>query len=243
MPGLYELLDGSVHISQVREISIEDLLRREPIQTDIAAVTELLAGKHVLVTGGGGSIGGELCRQILRSRPAELLLLGHGENSIFEMHNELMLENQRLFGSSVQLTPLIADIRFADRIATLFQRHKPQVVFHAAAHKHVPLMEMNPAEAITNNVLGTRNVVAAARAVGVERFVMISTDKAVNPTSVMGASKRAAELIVYNAALQPYRCPWCSACAGRGSCGALRCWVCWPAFGFGDVAIWDCWIG
>ncbi|MCX6040818.1 MAG: nucleoside-diphosphate sugar epimerase/dehydratase [Caldilinea sp.] len=202
MPGLYELLDGSVHISQVREISIEDLLRREPIQTDIAAVTELLAGKHVLVTGGGGSIGGELCRQILRSRPAVLLLLGHGENSIFEMHNELMLENQRLFGSSVQLTPLIADIRFADRIATLFQRHKPQVVFHAAAHKHVPLMEMNPAEAITNNVLGTRNVVAAARTAGVERFVMISTDKAVNPTSVMGASKRAAELIVYNAALQ-----------------------------------------
>ena len=110
MPGLYELLDGSVHISQVREISIEDLLRREPIQTDVAAVTELLAGKRVLVTGGGGSIGGELCRQILRSRPAELLLLGHGENSIFEMHNELMLENQRLFGSSVQLTPLIAAI-------------------------------------------------------------------------------------------------------------------------------------
>ena len=202
MPGLYELLDGSVHISQVREISIEDLLRREPIQTDVAAVTELLAGKRVLVTGGGGSIGSELCRQILRSRPAELLLLGHGENSIFEMHNELMIENQRLLGSNVQLTPLIADIRFADRIAALFQRYKPQIIFHAAAHKHVPLMEMNPAEAITNNVLGTRNVVAAARTAGVERFVMISTDKAVNPTSVMGASKRAAELIVYNAALQ-----------------------------------------
>lgn len=202
VPGLYELLDGSVRLSQVREISIEDLLRREPVHTDTAAVAELLRGKRVLVTGGGGSIGSELCRQILRCRPAELMLLGHGENSIFEMHNELMLENQRIFNGGVQLTPIIADIRFADRIKAIFLRCKPQIVFHAAAHKHVPLMELNPAEAITNNVFGTRNVVAAARAADVERFVMISTDKAVNPTSVMGASKRAAELIVYDAAVQ-----------------------------------------
>ena len=201
IPGIYELIDGTVKLTQLREVRIEDLLRRDPIRTDTAAVAELLRGKRVLVTGGGGSIGSELCRQILRCRPAELVLLGHGENSIFEMHNELLIENRRALGSSVRITPVIADVRFGDRIMTLFGALKPQIVFHAAAHKHVPLMEMNPAEAITNNVLGTRNVVQAARAAGVERLVMISTDKAVNPTSVMGASKRAAELIVHEAAL------------------------------------------
>lgn len=207
IPGLYELLDGTVGLKQVRDISLEDLLRRDPIHTDTAAVGELLAGRSVLVTGGGGSIGSELCRQILRARPAELILLGHGENSIFEIHNELELENRKQHGGAVKIKPVIADIRFGERIVTLFREHRPQVVFHAAAHKHVPLMEFNPAEAITNNVLGTRNVVEAARAVGVERFVMISTDKAVNPTSVMGATKRAAELLVHEAALasgKPY---------------------------------------
>ena len=207
IPGLYELLDGTVGLKQVRDISLEDLLRRDPIRTETRAVGELLAGKRVLVTGGGGSIGSELCRQILRARPAELILLGHGENSIFEIHNELEIENRQQHGGAVKIKPVIADIRFGDRIVTLFFEHKPQIVFHAAAHKHVPLMEFNPAEAITNNVLGTRNVVDAARAVGVERFVMISTDKAVNPTSVMGATKRAAELIVHEAALssgKPY---------------------------------------
>lgn len=202
VPGLYELLDGTAQLAQVRNVSIEDLLRRAPIQTDTAAVAELLRGKRVLVTGAGGSIGSELCRQILRCRPAELILLGHGENSIFEIHNELAIENRRVHGDSVLIKALIADIRFEHRLEILFRRHRPQVVFHAAAHKHVPLMEANPAEAITNNVLGTRNVVQAARTVGVERFVMISTDKAVNPTSVMGASKRAAELVVHDAALQ-----------------------------------------
>ena len=200
IPGLYELIDGTVKLTQVREVRIEDLLRRDPIRTDTAAVAELLRGKRVLVTGGGGSIGSELCRQILRCRPAELVLLGHGENSIFEMHNELLIENRRMLDGGVAITPVIADIRFGDRILTIFERLKPQIVFHAAAHKHVPLMELNPAEAITNNVLGTRNVVQAAQAVGVERLVMISTDKAVNPTSVMGASKRAAELLVHDVA-------------------------------------------
>lgn len=200
IPGLYELIDGTVKLTQLREVRIEDLLRRDPIRTDTAAVAELLRDKRVLVTGGGGSIGSELCRQILRCRPAELILLGHGENSIFEMHNELLIENRRMLGDSVVITPVIADVRFADRMLTIFTRVKPQIVFHAAAHKHVPLMEMNPAEAITNNVLGTRNVVQAAQAVGVERLVLISTDKAVNPTSVMGASKRAAELLVHDAA-------------------------------------------
>ncbi len=202
VPGLYELIDGTVRLKQIREVQIEDLLRREAVKIETAAVTELVAGKRVLVTGGGGSIGSELSRQILRCQPAALMLLGHGENSIFEIHNELLIENQRLFDGAIPIQPIIADIRFQDRIRTLFGEYHPEIVFHAAAHKHVPLMEVNPAEAITNNLLGTRNLVQAARAVGVERFVMISSDKAVNPTSVMGATKRAAELLVREAALE-----------------------------------------
>ncbi|GIV70493.1 nucleoside-diphosphate sugar epimerase/dehydratase [Caldilinea sp.] len=197
VPGLYELIDGTVHLSQIRNVSIEDLLRREPIQTDTAAVSELLRNKRIMVTGAGGSIGSELCRQILRCRPAEMILVGHGENSIFEIHNELLIENQRMWKGGVVITPVIADVRFRNRIVALFQEHRPHIVFHAAAHKHVPLMEANPVEAITNNIFGTRNVVEAARMVDVERFILISTDKAVNPTSVMGASKRAAELVVH----------------------------------------------
>jgi len=197
VPGLYELIDGTVRLSQIREVSIEDLLRREPIHTDTAAVSGLLRNQRVLITGAGGSIGSELCRQILRCRPAELVLIGHGENSIFEIHHELLIENRRMWKGDVTITPVIADIRFRERMLALFQEYRPQIVFHAAAHKHVPLMEVNPVEAITNNIFGTRNVVDAARTVDVERFVLISTDKAVNPTSIMGASKRAAELVVH----------------------------------------------
>lgn len=205
VPGLGELLDGRASISHLRDVRIEDLLRRESVQTDVEAVAGLLRGKRVLVTGGGGSIGSELCRQIWRCAPAELVVLGHGENSVFDIHNEL----QGMEPGSAQpptqamrtkLIPVIADIRFGDRIHQVFKTLQPQVVFHAAAHKHVPLMEMNPTEAVTNNVQGTQNVVAAALAVGVERFVMISTDKAVNPTSIMGVSKRSAELLVHRAA-------------------------------------------
>ncbi|MBK8047818.1 MAG: polysaccharide biosynthesis protein [Anaerolineales bacterium] len=199
MPALHEVINGSVSLTQLREVRIEDLLRRTPVRTDIAAVEELLRGKRVLVTGGGGSIGSELSRQILRCQPAELVLVGHGENSIFEIQNELRLEIARMTGGQVKIRTVIADIRFAERIANVFREVRPEIVFHAAAHKHVPLMEENPAEAITNNVLGTRNVVDAALAVGVQRFVLISTDKAVNPTSIMGASKRVAELIVHDA--------------------------------------------
>ncbi|MEI2690889.1 MAG: nucleoside-diphosphate sugar epimerase/dehydratase [Anaerolineae bacterium] len=218
MPGLYELLGGQVSVNQLRNVDIEDLLRREPVYTDIAAVQDLLAGRCVLVTGGGGSIGSELCRQILRCRPAKLIIVGHGENSVFEIQQELQraagqvgkeTSRQGDKGDGRQgdtgegrqvIVPVIADVRFAERLHSIFQQHQPQVVFHAAAHKHVPLMEENPSEAITNNVLGTRNLLEAALASGVERFVLISTDKAVNPTSIMGASKRLAELLVLDAA-------------------------------------------
>ncbi len=207
MPGIYELLGGQVSVSQLRNVEIEDLLRREPVSTDIAAVQELLQGRCVLVTGGGGSIGSELCRQILRCRPARLVIVGHGENSVFEIHRELQRASgqtgqgsARLTPPQIEIVPVIADVRFAERVQRILQQHRPQVIFHAAAHKHVPLMEENPSEAITNNVQGTRNLLDAALANGVERFVLISTDKAVNPTSIMGASKRLAELLVHQAA-------------------------------------------
>jgi FlaA1/EpsC-like NDP-sugar epimerase len=207
IPGIYELLDRTVSITQLRTVQIEDLLRREPIQTDIAAVRGLLQGKRVLITGGGGSIGSELCRQVLRCDPATILILGHGENSVFEITTELqrLLHGWQSSGErngkpTTRIVPVIADIRFAERMRAIFAEYQPEVVFHAAAHKHVPLMEVNPGEAITNNVLGTRNVLDSALAVGVEHFVMISSDKAVNPTSVMGVSKRVAELLVHQAA-------------------------------------------
>ncbi|MCC7451599.1 MAG: polysaccharide biosynthesis protein [Anaerolineae bacterium] len=198
IPGMYELIGGSVSINQLRDVQIEDLLRREPVQTDTAAVRDLIQGKRVLVTGGGGSIGSELCRQIIRHAPEELIILGHGENSIFGIYNEL----EKAGHPHTTLTAVIADTRSAERIHTVFAEYCPQIVFHAAAHKHVHLMEANPAEAITNNVMGTRNVLNAALAVNAEQFVLISTDKAVNPKGIMGASKRAAELLVHQAARQ-----------------------------------------
>lgn len=203
IPAMYELLGGTVSINQLRSVKIEDLLRREPIQIDTTAVSALLRGKRVLITGGGGSIGSELCRQVLRSHPRELMIIGHGENSVFETHNELLHLQKTALRSAEPPTKIhgvIADIRFADRIRQIFEGYQPEIVFHAAAHKHVPLMEHNPAEAITNNVLGTRNLLDAARAVDVQHFVMISTDKAVNPTSIMGATKRVAEFLVHQAA-------------------------------------------
>lgn len=204
LPGFADMLNGDVRVGRLREVQINDLLRRKPIEIDIAAVRKLVRGKRVLITGAGGSIGRELCRQIWRCNPAALILLGHGENSIFEITQELggKLNGGSEKKGSATLIPIIADIRFPDRIRAVFKQQRPQIVFHAAAHKHVPLMEANPAEAITNNILGTGNVLAAALAADVERFVMISTDKAVNPTSIMGASKRAAELLVHRAARQ-----------------------------------------
>ncbi len=204
VPGIYELLDGSVGVNQLRNVRIEDLLRREPVQTDTRAVQALLQGKRVLVTGGGGSIGSELCRQILHCRPAQLVLMGHGENSVFSVSQELQ-RHLHVIGQQTELLSVVADIRFARQLHAIFGQYRPQVVFHTAAHKHVPLMELNPVEAITNNVLGTQNVVRASLAHDVEHFVFVSTDKAVNPTSIMGASKRMAELLVLEAgALSPH---------------------------------------
>jgi FlaA1/EpsC-like NDP-sugar epimerase len=200
IPGINELLDGSVSADKLRKVAIEDLLRRAPVQTDVSAVQALVRGKRVLVTGGGGSIGGELCRQIWRCRPAELIVIGHGENSIFSIYHELKALAVAQGNRESQVTAIIADIRFAERMKHIFKQAQPQIVFHAAAHKHVPLMESNPSEAVTNNILGTRNVLDAAMAVDVEQFVMISSDKAVNPTGIMGASKRVAEMLVLQAA-------------------------------------------
>ncbi|MFN2202727.1 MAG: polysaccharide biosynthesis protein [Caldilineaceae bacterium] len=201
VPGTPGLLDGRVSISQVREVRIDDLLRREPITTDLAAVHDLLAGRRVLITGGGGSIGSELARQVYDCRPEVLGLLGHGENSIFSVFHELSDRSRSADGSfGVALRPIIADIRSEAQMNSVLSELRPDIVFHAAAHKHVPLMELNPDEAVLNNVGGTRCLLDAAVRHGVDRFVMISTDKAVNPTSVMGATKRVAELLVRNAA-------------------------------------------
>jgi FlaA1/EpsC-like NDP-sugar epimerase len=191
VPALQDILTGNVSVTQFREIQIEDLLRRTPIQTDLEAVGALVSNRVVMVTGAGGSIGSELCRQVARLSPSRLVLLGHGENSIFEITEEL--------GHSQPDAPIeavIADVRDRDRIQQVFDRIRPDVVFHAAAHKHVPLMEANVIEAITNNIVGTLNVVRSAASVGTQNFVLISSDKAVQPTSVMGATKRVAEQVV-----------------------------------------------
>lgn len=195
MPGIFELLGGKVSVSRLREVDITDLLRREPIRLDDESIGTTIENKTVLVTGAGGSIGRELCRQIGRWNPHRLLLLGHGENSIFET----LLELGEHF-PTLNIHPLIADVRDAGRLQAIFSEYHPQVVFHAAAHKHVPLMEANPAEAVTNNVLGTKNMVEIAAAFGVERFVLISTDKAVAPSNVYGATKRLSEMLVLDAA-------------------------------------------
>jgi FlaA1/EpsC-like NDP-sugar epimerase len=202
MPGIYEILDGKVAISQLRDIEIEDLLRREPVVTDTGAVKLMLRGKRVVVTGGGGSIGSELCRQILRCQPAHLIVFGHGENSVFEIENELndlkgkLAKSGMIDPENTKISAIIGDLRDINRISALMQTYQPHVIYHAAAHKHVPLMEKNEVEAVTNNVIGTRILVEAAVRQGVEKFVMISSDKAVNPTTMMGASKRIAEMVV-----------------------------------------------
>jgi FlaA1/EpsC-like NDP-sugar epimerase len=200
MPGIYELLGGAVSVSRLREVDIFDLLRREPVKIETEALGEVLAGRVVMVTGGGGSIGRELCRQIAQVNPQRLLILGHRENSIFSAWMDL---NEGFPG--LEIIPLIADVRDVPRLEAVFSRWKPEVLFHTAAHKHVPLMESNIEEAVTNNIIGTRNIVNVALAHDVQRLVMISTDKAIRPVSVMGATKRIAEMMVLDAAHQHQR--------------------------------------
>ncbi|WP_341530187.1 nucleoside-diphosphate sugar epimerase/dehydratase [Nostoc sp. UHCC 0302] len=206
LPGIHEILSDRVRVDNIRDVRIEDLLRREPVQTDIERVSKFIQGKTVLITGAGGSIGSELCRQIFKCQPAEIILIGHGENSVFNIQQELeqiiqvFKSTNKLSTNTPLISSFIADIRFRSRLENAFERFQPDVVFHAAAHKHVPLMELNPSEAITNNVRGTKNLLDLALQYDVKHFVMISTDKAVNPTNVMGASKRVAEMLVLQAA-------------------------------------------
>lgn len=195
VPGLYELLAGKKLVTALRGIEIHDLLRREPITTDAAQVSSLVTGQTVLVTGAGGSIGSELCRQLARLDPARIVALGRGENSIFDLLQELHRDFPH-----VAIDPVIGDVRDERRMQRVFASHRPYSVFHAAAHKHVPLMEANVSEAVLNNVLGTSNVVFCSAMCEAEHFVLVSTDKAVRPTSVMGATKRIAEFIVHEVA-------------------------------------------
>jgi len=195
MPGLYELLGGQVNVSRLREVDITDLLRRQPTRMNDELIGSTLGNKTVLVTGAGGSIGSELCRQIARWKPKQLILLGHGENSIFES----LLELTESF-PELSIKAVIADVRDKPRLLEVFEQYHPEVVFHAAAHKHVPLMEVNVEDAVTNNILGTLHVVEVATFSNVEKFVLISTDKAILPANVMGATKRVAEMIVLDAA-------------------------------------------
>ncbi|MCC6217532.1 MAG: polysaccharide biosynthesis protein [Polyangiaceae bacterium] len=191
VPGLHEIVGGSAGLSRIRDVAIEDLLRREAVALDQDGLSAFVSGRSVLVTGAGGSIGSELCRQLLRFGPRKLVLAERFENALFEIHRELASA-----GTDVDLVPVVADVTDELRLRTLFERHRPEVVFHAAAHKHVPMMERDPGEAVKNNVFGTKTVadLSARYAAGV--FVLISTDKAVNPTSVMGATKRVAECYV-----------------------------------------------
>jgi FlaA1/EpsC-like NDP-sugar epimerase len=191
LPDLTRLQDGKVHVSDLRQVQVEDLLGREPAALDLNLISSYLRGKRILVTGAGGSIGSELCRQILKFAPAEIHLMGRGENSIYEIHNELV----RTAGFT-RLVQVIGDVINKKKLEGIFAMYRPQIVFHAGADKHVPLMEMNPDEAVFNNIVGTKNVLEVSNAYRAERVVCISTDKAVNPTSVMGCCKRVAELLV-----------------------------------------------
>nr|WP_214785203.1 nucleoside-diphosphate sugar epimerase/dehydratase [Exiguobacterium sp. s183] len=195
LPMIEEVAAGKIAVNQMREVSIEDLLGREPVELDITGIQAEVEGKTVLVTGAGGSIGSEICRQILKFNPDRLLLLGHGENSIYLIEREL-----REAKIEAELIPVIADIQDVERLREVFMTYTPHLVFHAAAHKHVPLMEANPHEAVKNNIYGTKNVAEMADEFGASRFVMISTDKAVNPTNVMGSTKRIAEMVVQHLA-------------------------------------------
>ncbi|MFD0826432.1 polysaccharide biosynthesis protein [Neobacillus sp. M.A.Huq-85] len=196
IPKLEDLMTGKISVNQFRDVQVEDLLGREPVVLDIQGISAKVAGKTVLVTGAGGSIGSEICRQICKFNPSKIVLVGHGENSIYQIDMELRNKYQK----QIEIVPIIGDIQDRTRIFEIIEEHKPFVVYHAAAHKHVPLMEYNSREAVKNNIFGTKNVAEAAETFGVHTFVMISSDKAVNPPNVMGATKRFAEMIIQSLA-------------------------------------------
>lgn len=195
MPSIEDVMTGKVAVNEMKEVQIEDLLGRDEVKLDMVAISNKLTDKVILVSGAGGSIGSEICRQVTNFKPKKLILVGHGENSIYTIHMELQ---QRSFGTD--LIPIIADIQDRARIFEVIEQYRPDVIYHAAAHKHVPLMEDNPREAVKNNIFGTKNIAEAAHEFDVKNFVMISTDKAVNPPNVMGATKRIAEMVVQNLA-------------------------------------------
>jgi len=197
MPKVEDVMTGKVSVNDMQDVKIEDLLGRDEVKLDMVAISKKLTNKTILVTGAGGSIGSEICRQVMKFKPKKLLLLGHGENSIYTIHMELV-ENED--NKETTIIPIIADVQDRERIFEVIGSHLPDVIYHAAAHKHVPLMEYNPREAVKNNVFGTKNVADAANEYGVSNFVLVSTDKAVNPPNVMGSTKRIAEMIIQNLA-------------------------------------------
>lgn len=192
MPNIENVLSGEIEVNQLKRVDVEDILGRDPVELDMASIAKELTHKTVLVTGAGGSIGSEICRQVCKFSPERIVLLGHGENSIYLIHQEL----NKTFGEKIDFIPVIADVQNKDRLLEIMQKYKPYAVYHAAAHKHVPLMEYNPIEAVQNNILGTINIAEATIENEVKKFVMISTDKAVNPPNVMGATKRIAEMYI-----------------------------------------------
>ncbi len=193
IPSMEEIAEGKVNFSKLKDIDVVDLLGREEVKLDIEQIKEKITNKVILVTGAGGSIGSEICRQVMRFNPRKLLLLGHGENSIYLINRELQ---NKYRNRETEIIPIIADVQDRPRIDMIMQIYRPDIVYHAAAHKHVPLMEYNPVEAVKNNVIGTRNVAESAKLHNVGSFVMVSTDKANNPPNVMGSTKRIAEMIV-----------------------------------------------
>jgi len=218
VPGIYEILRGRVSISSLKEVEIEDLLRRPPVTVDLQAMSGYLEGEVVMVTGAGGSIGGELCRQIASLNPQKLVLVDHDENGIFFIHAELLRQY-----SKFEIVPLVLDIKDVNALNKVFQDNKPTVVFHAAAHKHVPLMELNAEEAVRNNIDGSKNLIDIVADNGVKHFVFVSTDKAVNPSSVMGSTKRVVEIYLQHKARSCNSCVYCAVRFGNvlGSQGSV----------------------
>ncbi|MCJ8007984.1 polysaccharide biosynthesis protein [Lederbergia wuyishanensis] len=196
MPMIEDIMTGKLSVNAIRNVEVEDLLGRDPVELDISSISESIMGTTVLVTGAGGSIGSEICRQICKFNPKKLILLGHGEFSIYNIDMEL----RNIYGKQIEIIPIIADVQDRACMFEVMEKYLPDVVYHAAAHKHVPLMEYNPREAVKNNIYGTKNVAEASETFGVHTFVLISTDKAVNPPNVMGATKRIAEMIIQNLA-------------------------------------------